>query len=43
MLLDLCRGLLHYFEGPVCVELYAEQVLLDGIKALGLTASCSRL
>lgn len=39
MLLDLhVEGLLHYFEGPcVRVELYAEQILLDGIKALGLT------
>jgi hypothetical protein len=39
LLLDLhVEGLLHYFEGPcIRVELYAEQVLLEGIRALDLT------
>jgi len=38
LFLDLhVEGLLHYFEGPCNrVELYAEQILLDGIRQLGL-------
>ncbi len=38
MLLDLhVSGLLHYFEGPcIRLEMYAEAVLIEGIKKLGL-------
>jgi len=38
LFLDLhVQGLLHYFEGPcVRVELYAEEVLVNGVKSLGL-------